>query len=96
VNDQQVGPIIIGSGRDLFSGWTGDMPDYSTARPGEIRVMMSRAGKIDPDSIQSFLVSGGYAGLKAALARTPMQIIEELEASNLQNHGGTRFPIGRK
>jgi len=38
----------------------------------------------------------GYQGLRAALARTPEQVIEELKVSGLRGRGGAGFPTGLK
>jgi NADH:ubiquinone oxidoreductase subunit F (NADH-binding)/NADH:ubiquinone oxidoreductase subunit E len=96
VNNHQTGPLTPELAKDVFTGWMGQMPDYSQERPGELRVMMSKAGQVDPDSIRSYLDHGGYAGLQAALASNPLQVIEEVEASGLQGRGGAGFPVGRK
>jgi NADH:ubiquinone oxidoreductase subunit F (NADH-binding)/NADH:ubiquinone oxidoreductase subunit E len=96
VNDQQCGPIEIERVDAIRSGWRGTPTDYSSPRPGEVRVMMANAGRIDPDSIESALAQGAYHGLQAVLQRTPDSIISEVETAGLTGRGGAGFPAGRK
>ena len=96
VGDEQVGPVDAKKVNELFSGFRGDVVDYSTPRPGEVRVMLAQAGKVDPDSLESALSAGAYQGLQAALKRTPEEAITEVENSNLNGRGGAGFPVGRK
>ncbi len=39
---------------------------------------------------------GGYASLRKALAMTPAQVLEQLEASGLRGRGGAGFQMGKK
>jgi NADH:ubiquinone oxidoreductase subunit F (NADH-binding)/NADH:ubiquinone oxidoreductase subunit E len=96
VNQDQAGPIPAAEAERICQGWRGIPTDYSHPRPGELRVMMANAGKIDPDSIQSALEYGAYQGLKRALTFSPEQVIAEVEASGLTGRGGAGFPVGRK
>ena len=96
VDGEQYGPIDPERVADIRSGGRGQPIDYSQPRPGELRVMMAQAGKVDPDSIESALAHGAYRGLKAALARTPESVIQEVEGSGLTGRGGAGFPAGRK
>lgn len=96
VNDEQAGPVTPETATKLYTGYRGQPTDYSSPRPGEVRVMLANAGKIDPDSLESALGAGVYQALKAALERTPEQVIGEVEASGLAGRGGAGFPVGRK
>jgi len=40
--------------------------------------------------------SGGYDGLKAALAQSPDAVMEEVKSANLRGRGGAGFPTGMK
>jgi NADH:ubiquinone oxidoreductase subunit F (NADH-binding)/NADH:ubiquinone oxidoreductase subunit E len=70
--------------------------DYAVARPGEVRVMLARAGRASPESLGSALEQRAYVALRTALSRPPQAIIEELEAARLTGRGGAGFPTGRK
>jgi NADH:ubiquinone oxidoreductase subunit F (NADH-binding)/NADH:ubiquinone oxidoreductase subunit E len=96
VEDEQAGPVEPSDLGRLQRGWRGDRTDYSQPRPGEVRVMMADAGKIDPDSLQSALEKEAYDGLKKALTLEPVQVISEVENSGLTGRGGAGFPVGRK
>lgn len=96
VNDQQAGPLLKERAQDLLKDWRGEETDYSDARPGEYRVMMAQAGKVDPDSIESALEHGAYSALKTILAQDPKSVIDQVEASGLAGRGGAGFPVGRK
>ena len=93
---EQAGPVTPADAEKVCQGWRGVPSDYSTPRPGEVRVLLARAGKIDPDKIATALKHGAYDGLKAALRKKPEEVIAEVEASGLQGRGGAGFPVGRK
>jgi NADH:ubiquinone oxidoreductase subunit F (NADH-binding)/NADH:ubiquinone oxidoreductase subunit E len=96
VDDEQAGPLEPNHAKKITSGFRGAPTDFAQSRPGEVRVMLARAGKIDPDSINSALETGAYEGLKAALKMKPEQVLDLVEASGLQGRGGAGFPVGRK
>ena len=96
VNDDQAGPVAIHEAKKACQGWKGVRTDYSKARPGEVRVMLTNIDRIDPDKLQSAIQYGGYQGLKAALQTTPESVIAQVEESGLQGRGGAGFPVGRK
>ncbi|GAB4501893.1 MAG: NADH-quinone oxidoreductase subunit NuoF [Anaerolineales bacterium] len=65
--------------------------------PAEQRIVLRRAGRIDPGSLADYLAEDGYAALGKALTEmTPAQVIATLEESGLQGRGGAGFPTGRK
>src|SRR5271170_6831329 len=47
-------------------------------------------------SYDQFVATGGYAGLKKALALEPKAVIEIVKASELRGRGGAGFPAGMK
>ncbi len=96
VEDEQAGPVEIDDAKKVCEGWRGVPTDYSTPRKGEVRVMTSLIGKIDPDSIDDAIQNGVYDGLKKALQSDPVTVLAEVESSSLQGRGGAGFPVGRK
>lgn len=96
VNDEQAGPVLPQDADKVCQGWQGIPTDYSQPRPGELRVMMAKAGKVNPDSIESALEHGAYCGLQQALKREPESVLSEVETSGLTGRGGAGFPVGRK
>lgn len=43
-----------------------------------------------------YLANGGYEGLKAALKKTPQEVIDEVKAAVVRGRGGAGFPAGLK
>jgi NADH-quinone oxidoreductase subunit F len=61
------------------------------------RQLLSQNRLVDPSSIGSYIVLGGYGSLVKALGEIPpAAIIEEIKASGLRGRGGGGFPTGRK
>ena len=48
------------------------------------------------DTLQEYLSNGGFQGLEAALSRSSLEVIEEIEKSGLCGRGGAYFPAGIK
>jgi NADH-quinone oxidoreductase subunit F len=63
---------------------------------GDIRILTANCGKVKPTSLSEYEAGGGYAGLLAALKRSPAAVIEEVKASGLVGRGGAAFPTGIK
>jgi formate dehydrogenase iron-sulfur subunit len=66
------------------------------ALQGQQRVTFERVGVIDPLDPADYQAHGGLAGLRAALAMTPAQVVEQVVASGLRGRGGAGFPAGIK
>jgi len=65
--------------------------------PAEQRIVLERAGLIDPESIEDYIIHDGYAALGKALGEMkPADVISELEKSGLRGRGGAGFPTGTK
>jgi len=79
-----------------LSGRIGWLKARKGALPMEKRIVLRRAGKIDPENIEDYIADEGYQALAKALGSTRMQVIETLEESGLQGRGGAGFPTGRK
>jgi NADP-reducing hydrogenase subunit HndC len=66
------------------------------AQPMEKRIVLRRAGRIDPENIEEYIAEDGYQALAKAIGQTRMEVIAELEKSGLQGRGGAGFPTGTK
>jgi NADP-reducing hydrogenase subunit HndC len=81
----------------LLTGQIGWLRTHKGYNPAEQRIVLERAGRIDPDSIEEFITANGYEALGKALTEmTPENVIEVIEKSGLQGRGGAGFPTGRK
>ena len=58
--------------------------------------LTKRYGLKDSHTLKVSLETGGYASLKKLFTMTPVQVIEEVKASNLKGRGGAGFPAGMK
>jgi formate dehydrogenase iron-sulfur subunit len=76
----------------LAQGPTGEIPYFKRQQ----RLTFARVGITDPRSLEDYLAHEGYRGLRAALALTPAQIVEQVTASGLRGRGGAAFPAGIK
>jgi len=65
--------------------------------PAEHRIVLERAGIIDPNSIEDYILHDGYQALGYALSNlTPAQTIDLIAKSGLRGRGGAGFPAGLK
>ena len=65
--------------------------------PAEQRIVLRRAGIIDPNDIEDYIMHDGYTALGKALTETtPAQVIDEIKKSGLRGRGGAGFPTGLK
>lgn len=65
--------------------------------PAEQRIVLERAGLIDPDSIDEYIVHDGYTALAKTLTEySPEDVFSILEKSGLRGRGGAGFPTGTK
>ncbi len=62
----------------------------------ETRIVMEKCGRIDPESLDEYLVEGGYQALAASLVLSPQQILDRIIDSGLRGRGGAGFPTGQK
>ncbi len=65
--------------------------------PAEQRIVLERAGIIDPDSIDDYIIHDGYQALAKVITEfTPEDVFSTLEKSGLRGRGGAGFPTGTK
>jgi NADP-reducing hydrogenase subunit HndC len=65
--------------------------------PAEHRIVLQRAGIIDPENIDDYIINDGYEALaKMFTDMSPQDVITELSNSGLRGRGGAGFPVGRK
>ncbi|MBE7554524.1 MAG: NADH-quinone oxidoreductase subunit NuoF [Anaerolineales bacterium] len=65
--------------------------------PAEQRIVLRRAGLIDPEDIEDYILHDGYEALgKALTLMSPGEVIEEITQSGLRGRGGAGFPTGSK
>ena len=60
------------------------------------RIVLRNCGFIDPERLDHYLATDGYAGLKKALGMSPDALIEEITKSQIRGRGGAGFPTGKK
>ncbi|MGO9558191.1 MAG: NADH-quinone oxidoreductase subunit NuoF [Acidimicrobiales bacterium] len=60
------------------------------------RILTSRLGHDDSHTLERYLATGGYEGLRKALTMTPEAVAAEVDAASLLGRGGAGFPAGRK
>jgi NADH-quinone oxidoreductase subunit F len=58
--------------------------------------LLTRIGRIDPESLEAYRAAGGYVGLARAITAGPEGVIREVLDSKLMGRGGAAFPTGRK
>jgi NADH-quinone oxidoreductase subunit F len=59
-------------------------------------IITSRFGHDDSHTLDRYLATGGYDGLRAALAMAPTAVGDEVKAASLLGRGGAGFPAGTK
>jgi formate dehydrogenase iron-sulfur subunit len=84
--------MLDGGVDDLRLGDVGNHPWMRSQQ----RLTGARLGIVDPRSLDDYLQHGGYAGLDAALAMAPGEIVRVVTDSGLRGRGGAAFPTGIK
>jgi formate dehydrogenase iron-sulfur subunit len=99
------GPVKPSDVDDLFNaGFPGEcdhplrlgMVDEVEWLARQDRLTFSRAGVIDPLSLEDYREQGGYEGLRKALDMSAGEIVETVTKSGLRGRGGAAFPTGIK
>ena len=60
------------------------------------RITTGRLQYDDSHTLERYLATGGYEGLRKALTMTPEAVASEVDAVSLLGRGGAGFPAGRK
>ena len=60
------------------------------------KIVTSRFEHADSYTIERFLATGGYAGLRKALGRAATDVHEEVKSATVLGRGGAGFPAGTK
>ncbi len=98
--DQVAAPATAGSIRDVLNlNDAAPEPNVVESTPQTDRAslrVMTRVGNIDPTSLDSYLASGGYLALDAALHMGRTGVVTEVKKSKIRGRGGAAFPMGIK
>jgi NADH:ubiquinone oxidoreductase subunit F (NADH-binding)/NAD-dependent dihydropyrimidine dehydrogenase PreA subunit len=63
----------------------------------QFRLVLRNCGNINPESIEEYIGSGGYLGLKKVLGELGQQkLIEEIKISGIRGRGGAGYPTWMK
>jgi NADH-quinone oxidoreductase subunit F len=62
----------------------------------QVRSVTSRLGRTNPESIEDYIATGGYAGIEKAISMERLDIINEVKKSGIRGRGGGGFPTGNK
>jgi len=70
-----------------------EIPFYARQK----RLALVDCGHVEPDSIDDYIMRGGYAAARRAITQmTPENVCDEIIASGLRGRGGAGYPTGRK
>ncbi len=73
------------------------LPPNEDSLYGQHRIVLRRAGSIDPYNIEEYIAEDGYFALGKALTEmTPEEVLNTIKESKLQGRGGAGFPTGLK
>ncbi len=93
VNQTAIGRANPSQSRQLLEG-QGFEP--RSILGGEPRILSGNCGRGHPTTLDEYLFSGGYQGLRKALDTTPQSVRAEVKTSGLVGRGGAAFPTGIK
>jgi len=70
--------------------------DYKQFFAGQLRIVLSNCGEINPEDIDDYITHGGFNALKKVFSMAPDKVVDEIEKSGLRGRGGAGFPTGLK
>jgi NADH-quinone oxidoreductase subunit F len=73
-----------------------DVMEKSSYYSKQVRSVTSRLGRTNPESIEDYIATGGYAAIEKAISMDRLDIINEVKKSGLRGRGGGGFPTGTK
>jgi NADP-reducing hydrogenase subunit HndC len=63
----------------------------------QLRIVLRNCGKVDPESLDDYILNGGFVALKKVLTElTPEAVLQELKKSGLRGRGGAGYPTWMK
>ena len=70
-----------------------ELPFFKTQK----RHILKNCGRIDPESIDEYIVNGGYRNFLMSIRNyTPEEVCDLIESSGLRGRGGEGYPTGKK
>ncbi len=69
-------------------------PYYAKFLEKQMRIIFSRCGTINAESIDDFIAHQGFTGIKKAVTMTPQKSLKRSKRSGLRGRGGGGFPTG--
>lgn len=84
--DERKGCVVSGTYTHAPGFYAGDRP----------RIVTSRFEYADSHTIERYLATDGYKGLRASLARPAADVHEEVKNATVLGRGGAGFPAGTK
>lgn len=84
--------MLFGGSHPLAHGLTERIPYLANQE----RLTFARMGLTDPLSLADYQAHDGFAGLRAALALAPEEVVQAVLDSGLRGRGGAAFPTGIK
>jgi NADH:ubiquinone oxidoreductase subunit F (NADH-binding)/(2Fe-2S) ferredoxin/NAD-dependent dihydropyrimidine dehydrogenase PreA subunit len=77
--------------------WYYHEDEANTSNAPQARIVLRNCGRINPESLEDYIMSGGYIALaKVLTGMKPKEVVELITFSGLRGRGGGGFPTGRK
>ncbi|MBN1289132.1 MAG: NADH-quinone oxidoreductase subunit NuoF [Actinobacteria bacterium] len=91
--------VIGGNAIDEWLVKKSEDPDFGEGDflKNQHRIVLRNCGKLNPESIEEYMETGGYEAARTALAGMSCEdVIEEVKISGIRGRGGAGFPTGMK